>query len=129
MKRLRGNSMVGVLVTVAIILVLVVVLFKGGSVLGIGGSQKVPERADKKGKTVLGRSQLAAKDDVCRSNLGQVRLAIQVAQSSGEEQCPASLQDLKLSSDFLCDPIGKEPYVLDPTTCTVKCVHPGHEKY
>lgn len=124
--RRRGQTLVATLVVIAIMGILAVALLKPWAV---GGTAK-PARADGKGNTVPGLVKLKAEDTVCRSNLGQVRLAIQVATSSGEDAMPTSLNDLRgLPREFLSCPLGKEPYAYDPTTGTVRCVHPGHEKY
>ncbi len=87
------------------------------------------QRADKVGNTVVGQSMARAKDGVCMQNLSQIRQAIMVSRSNGEEGFPASLQELKLPAEMLVDPIGKEPYSYDPETGVVKCEHPGHKKY
>lgn len=122
----RGQTLVGLLIVIAIMAVLAVAVMRPWAV---GGTAK-PARADGKGTTVPGLVKLKAEDTVCRSNLEQVRLAIQVATSSGEDTFPASLGELRgLPKDFLSCPLGHEPYAYDPTTGTVRCVHPGHEKY
>jgi len=126
-RSIRGNSLVGMLVTVAIILVLVVVFFKGSHAFGM--QNNASPRADKHGTTVIGQVRYDAKDDVCRSNLGQVRSAIMIYQSSNDDHFPDNLQELKLPNEFYSCPIDHEPYQYDPTTGTVHCVHPGHERY
>ena len=123
--RQRGQTLVATLIVIAIMGILAVALLKPWAV---GGTAK-PARADGKGNTVPGLVKLKAEDEVCRSNLGQVRLGIQVAQSSGEDAAPQSISDLKLPREFSYCPLGKEPYAYDPSTGTVHCVHPGHEKY
>lgn len=120
--------MIGVMVAVVLILILAVVLLKGGSVFGMGKSAG-PERADKKGTTVLGKTRYAAQDGVCRSNLGQVRSSIQIVQSTNDDKPPESIEETKLGSDFYKCPLGGEPYVYDPSTGKVHCPHPGHESY
>ncbi len=125
----HGNTLVATLVTVVIILVLVVVLFKGSNLFGAkaGGASTRP---DKLGTTVLGQARWSAKDDVCRSNLGQLRSAIQLFEQTNDDQPPHSLTEIKgLGSEFFICPIGSEPYQYDPTTGQVHCPHPGHEKY
>lgn len=87
------------------------------------------QRADQKGETVIGQVKARSQDAVCRSNLSQVRAAIAVAKTSGEDVNPASLNELRLPESMLSDPIGKEPYLYDASTGTVKCPHPGHAKY
>jgi hypothetical protein len=124
----RGNALAGLLVVAAIIL-LATVAFLVGPRLFSGSSAPASPRADGLGTTVVGQVKYAAKDDVCRSNLGQARLAVQVAQTSGEDSLPPSLNDLRLPAQFQACPIGKEPYLYDPTAGTVACPHPGHERY
>ena len=91
--------------------------------LGKGGAPGDPSRAH----SPIER----AKDTVCTSNLKQVRLAIQAANTGSEDERtnPASLTELKLPAEFLVCPEGKEPISYDPNTGIVHCTHPGHEKY
>ena len=125
MRAQRGQTLVASLIVIAIILVLAVVLLRGsGAFTGAPASN----RADGKGTTVVGAVRYEAKDEVCKSNLGQVRQAIQIA-APLDEDFPATLQDTKLPSEFYACPIGKEPYQYDPATGVVRCPHPGHEKY
>lgn len=121
----RGNSLVGILVAVAIVILAVVFYTTGGRFLG--GESK--GRPDGKGETLIGQSVYAAKDDVCISNLGQVRQAISIATDPVDNTFPQSIEETKLGQQFYVCPVGKEPYVYDPTTGTVKCPHRGHEKY
>ena len=125
MKNSRGQKLVATLIVIAIIGVLSVAMWKGS---GAFGSPAASPRKDGKGATVLGQTTYRAKDEVCRSNIGQVRLSIQVNTNTDEEH-PATLQDLKLPSEFYVCPIGKEPYTYDATTGVVACPHPGHEKF
>lgn len=126
MKR-AGNSMIGLLVTAAIILLLTVFFLKGTSVFS-GGSAS--NRKDGLGKTIPGAVKAAATDDVCRSNLNQVRLSLTIAHdSNGDEGWPATIQDTKIGNQFYSCPLGHEPYKYDPQTGTVRCVHLGHEKF
>ena len=123
----KANTLVAMLATTAIILVLVVVLFKGSNAFGL--QTKASPRADGKGTTVLGQVRYDAKDTVCRSNISQVRLAISVYETANDDHPPDNLQELKIGNDFYSCPLGHEPYQYDPSTGTVHCVHPGHEKY
>ncbi len=124
MKNSRGQTLVATLIVLTIIAVLSVAIWKGSGMFGKGGSS----RKDGKGETVLGQTMYRAKDEVCRSNLNQVKQSITLNTSTDEEP-PASLQDLKLPKEFSFCPIGKEPYQYDPATGKVTCPHPGHEKY
>lgn len=119
----KGQTLVATLIVIVIIAMLAVV-FMTGSLSGGKSSRK-----DGLGKTIPGAVKLAARDDVCRSNLGQARLAIQVARSNADDAPPATLEETKLSKDFLTCPIGKEAYTYDAQTGEVHCPHPGHEKY
>lgn len=121
----RGNTLIGMLVVVAIIAIMAVAfLGSRGNSLSVGESQ----RADGKGRTVLGAAKAAAQDDVCRSNLQQIRASIQI-QTTTDDEKPASLDALPGMKSVSSCPIGHEPYVYDPATGTVKCPHPGHGKY
>ncbi len=120
----RGSAMLGTLITVAIICILLVVFMKGGC-----GSNLSSTRADGKGKTIVGLVKADAQDDVCRSNLAQVRQMIQAAEIDNDDKPPASLSDVKVPESMLHCPIGNEAYEYDPATGTVKCPHPGHHKY
>jgi len=126
MNRIRGNTLVGTLITIALMAMLAVVLFKGS---GAFGAKTGPGRKDGKGTTTMGLAELAAKDTVCRSNLGQVRAALQIAESANDEKFPDTLTDTKLPKEFYKCPLGGEKYIYDPATGKVYCPHPGHEKY
>ena len=126
-----GRAMIGVLVAGVLGLVFVLVFVMGGKLPG-GGSltgSTVAPREDGKGTTMIGRVAYEAKDEACKSNLGQTRQSIQIATDPVENTPPASLAETKLSSDFLRCPIGKEPYTYDPATGQVSCPHPGHGSY
>lgn len=125
MKTTSGNSLIGLLVAVFIVVLASVFFVTGGKFLG-GESQ---ERADGKGKTLIGKSLYAAKDDVCISNLNQVRQGINIATDPVENTFPQTIEETRLGTQFYSCPVGKEPYEYDPTTGTVKCPHKGHEKY
>ena len=73
----------------------------------------------------------AARDVECRSNLAQLRQAIEMERQSSENGTPpASLQALRsIPREMLACPVGGEPYVYDPQTGTVHCPHPGHENF
>lgn len=121
----RGNSLVGLLVAVVIVILAVLYFTTGGKFLG----GKVAERPDGKGETLIGRSMYAAKDDACISNLKQVRMGVDIASDPVDGTKPASLQETKLGGQFYVCPVGNEPYDYDPATGKVHCPHKGHEKY
>lgn len=123
----RGNTLIGLLLSVVIIAILSVVFLKGGF---FGPGHSAVSRKDKLGTTIPGAVKLKAQDTVCQSDLQQVRDAIELASSSDADgKFPASLSELKLPSELLHCPIGHEAYVYDPATGQVHCPHPGHEKY
>lgn len=120
----RGQTLAASLIVIAIIAILAVVMLTGSFT---GGKSS---RKDGLGTTTLGASKLAAKDDVCRSNLGQARAALQLATSgSADDAPPASLDELSIGKDFLKCPIGKEAYVYTAESGEIRCPHPGHEAY
>jgi hypothetical protein len=123
----RGQTLVGLLVVLAIMALLGVALMKGSGMFGVPG-KSVSGRKDGKGTTVMGSAEWAARDTVCRSDLAQVRAALQIAETPDGEH-PATLQELKLGAEFYKCPVGGEAYVYDPATGTVHCPHPGHENY
>jgi hypothetical protein len=123
----RGSSLMGLLVGIVIIGILIAVYFTGG--LGMfGGESALPARADGQGKTTVGRAAARAKDEVCRSNLRQVNMSIEVQKTS--DQIPSSLSELGLSQEFLkCAIPPNEAYVYDGQGGRVTCPHPGHENF
>jgi len=122
MKRMKtlGFTLINILATIAIILILAGVLY-----YGIGNSAET-QRADKLGKTTIGRAKLRAKDTECQSNLRQVRMMLQMQPEDSPAQ---SLQDINLPENFKHCPIGHENYIYDSATGQVTCPHPGHERY
>jgi len=136
-KRAGNASLVGLLVAVAIVMVLVIIFLKPGSLLSssapgaskTSGVDVVHERKDKVGETIVGRSMAAAKDDVCREQLAGIRQSIEIHIDPTDDSKPHSLADLQLPKSYCECPIGHEPYVYDPNTGQVHCKHPGHEKY
>ena len=123
----RGSAMVGTMVTLAIICVLLVVFMKGGCGSMLSASDS--KRADGKGVTIMGAAEARARDEVCKTNLAQVRQMLMIAESDNDDKPPASLADLHAPDSTLHCPIGHEAYVYDPATGKVKCPHPGHGKY
>lgn len=122
----KGFTLISTMITIAIIAVLMVGLFYGSGML----QGKTPSaRKDGLGKTVMGQAKYAAKDDVCRSNLGQVRSSIQILSVNEDDKPPEDIHETKLPQEFYSCPVGHEPYVYDPQTGAIHCVHPGHEKY
>lgn len=125
MKANAGNSLIGLLVAVFILILASVFFITGGKFLG--GETK--ERADGKGTTLIGKSIYAGKDTVCISNLGQVRQGITIATDPVDNTLPSTIEETRLGAQFYKCPVGDEPYEYDPTTGVVRCIHKGHEKY
>ncbi len=123
----RGNGLVGVLAAVLIVVVLALVFTVGTGALT--GKSNLPPRPDGQGQTIVGRSLAKARDTECRSNLAQVRLAIQVATDPVDGSKPADLASVRVPAEFRKCPVGDEPYKYDAAEGTVSCPHPGHEKY
>lgn len=117
----RGQTLVASLIVLAIIAILAVVALRGNF-----GEGKSP-RKDGLGITAPGLVRAMAIDTKCQSNLGQVRMAIGLKQTTDDE-FPASIEETRLGSSFYKCPLGKEPYKYDPSTGTVTCPHLGHEK-
>lgn len=124
---MRSVGLIGALVAAAIIVGAVVYLFASPPGTATG-SQPAP-RADGKGTTVIGRPAFEAKDEVCKSNLGNVRLSIQTKTDPVENTFPQSIEELGLPQSTVVCPIDKVPYEYDPQTGTARCPHPGHESY
>ena len=117
----------GLLAAIVIIGVVTVVCLTGGG--GLMGTETVmPDRPDGQGKTTIGKAAARAKDEVCRSNLRQVNMSIEVQKTS--DQIPSSLGELGLSPEFLkCSITPHEAYVYDGQGGRVTCPHPGHESF
>ena len=126
MKKNAGQSLIGIIVSM-VILVGLGLAFAVGT--GVFGSKDVPERADGQGETVVGRSLLAGKDTECRNNLGQMRTSIQIGTDPVSDTPPSTLQATGMSSQFMSCPVGEVDYVYDPSSGKVSCPHPGHESY
>jgi hypothetical protein len=123
----RGQTLVATLIVITIMAILAVVLLKGSGAFSSGPAQS--SRKDGHGTTVLGAAQYAARDDVCRSNIRQVRDALIIVEASNDDKPPEDIHETKLPKEFYACPIGKEPYVYDSTSGQIHCPHPGHEKY
>lgn len=116
LRRTSGLNFVQLLVVVAIVGVLIVYVLP--RYMGSAG----PTASSVRGPIAQ------ARDTVCRSNLDQIRSAIQT-QTIGGGSPPSSLSDLALPPDITKCPSGGEPYRYDASTGRVSCPHPGHEGY
>src|SRR5579862_1388271 len=110
----RGNSLIGLLAVVAILAILAVVFMRGNNVFSAPGTGS--PRPDGKGTTIPGLIKADAQDDVCRSQLRDLRMAIQVAEMNNDDKPPATLQETKQGAEFYKCPVGGEPYQYDPQT-------------
>ena len=122
MQRLRSNGFS--LIEMLVVLVVLVIIASIVTGVYLGG-------AGKKGEAKAHTPMQRAKDAVCINNIHSVRVSISAAHTSDtEEKFPASLNEMReLPAELKSCPEGKEPYVYDPNTGQVNCVHPGHEKY
>jgi hypothetical protein len=118
--------MVASLIVIAIIAILAVVIFKGSGVFGATGQEKA--RPDGRGGTLPGLVTAQAEDSVCRSNLSQLRMAINMQRTTSDTP-PATIEETKLGPNFLKCPMGDEKYQYDAATGEVFCPHLGHEKF
>lgn len=117
-RALRAFGLIEVLVVVALLLLLAAFLLPRY----LGG--KTPE-----GKTVRA-PMTAAKDTVCRTNLGTVRQGLETLKAGDPDGQPApSLAELRLGSEVTRCAVGGEEYLYDPQTGQVRCPHPGHESF
>jgi competence protein ComGC len=116
-----GQTLVASLIVIAIIAILAVVLFRG-----TGENNKA--RPDGRGTTLPGLVKAQAEDEVCKSNLKQVRMAVEMRHTT-DDAFPASLEETRLGANYYRCPMGKEPYSYDPSSGQVECPHPGHESY
>lgn len=126
--RLRGgNTLVSTMAVLVIIAILMVAMMKGSNLFGAPQSP----RADGRGTTVPGLVKAKAEDTVCRDYLRNLRMSLEIAKTSNDDQWPTTLEDTRLGKTYYSCPMGKgkEPYTYDPATGEVHCIHPGHEKY
>jgi len=121
----------GFLTLIELLVVLVIILglfwvFAGPSrsPAGPGGGIATPGGAT----STPGMAIQAAKRVECGSNLQSIRQAIEVYKTTNDGRVPASLDELKLSPDYLRCPVSKQPYTYDPQTGQVQCTTPGHER-
>lgn len=136
MKRLRSEwgyatilELLIALVVICILLLIFLPRYLGGK-SSKGEEAALRELGIKKPQTSAGAIELG-KDVECMNNLKQIRSAITMFQSS-EDQLPSSLRDFVpsyFSESFIKCPVGGEPYLYNPASGTVRCPHPGHEKF
>ena len=134
MSRLRRRSQGGfvtlieLLLVAAIIGVLAYLFLKGGG----PGSRQVEEElgpARPGGPTTIpGRSIEAAKAVDCKSNLRQLRYAIQM-HGMETDKPPASLQEMGVAPKTLKCPVTEDAYRYDPRAGQVNCTVQTHEGF
>ena len=115
------------MLALVIVCILMVVMMQGMGGIGLAGP--TVDRKDGMGKTIPGAARASAQDDVCRSNLSQIREAMAAAKMSSPDGNVSSLDDLSLPQSVLECPIGHERYQYDASTGQVHCPHPGHENF
>ena len=118
----RGQTLVASLIVIAIILICMVIYMKGT------GDSKPIAKADGRGQTTLGNARATAQDEVCKSNLSQVRQLLETAKATDEEAKYATAAEIPGAASVASCPVGKEPYTIDEAG-KVKCPHPGHGKF
>ncbi|MEN6358390.1 MAG: hypothetical protein ABFD83_15055 [Armatimonadota bacterium] len=126
----RGNwSLIGLLVSVAIICVVAAMMFTGGNFSTVKKDSPLLDKSSKK-QTVYGKALDTAKGEDCRQRLNQVRTAIENQKaSSTTEGNPKSLREIDLAPGYLRCPVSNQAYVYDPATGTVHCPYPAHAKF
>lgn len=127
----RPNNETGFLTLIELLVVLVIILglfwvFTGGGRPGApGGLPTTPGGPT----TTPGMAIQQARNLECKTNLSQVRQAIEMHKMANENYPPASLDDLRLPAESTQCPISKLAYTYDPQTGQVRCSTPGHERY
>ena len=117
-KAVSGQTLIGMLAAIAIILILATIFLWPGGKDGDKG----------KGKSMPAQVKERAESVECQSNVRQIRMGVQMNTMAGEP-APKSLAELKYPAEVLQCPVGHQPYKYDPQTGQVQCVYPGHEKY
>ncbi|MBS1717011.1 MAG: hypothetical protein JSS72_04700 [Armatimonadetes bacterium] len=130
MKRKRGGFALLILLAAVVIILIIMVVQERGTATSVAPTSAPPPsaRPDGQGTTVMGGAMVSAKDEVCKSNLNQLRQIISVARTSSDEP-PRDLGEMRAPASIMSCPVGHEPYVYDPQTGRVYCPHPGHGGY
>lgn len=115
---------------VLLILFSAVMCIGGCSKDNSGGSGAVQDTGSEDSSSLVGKSMDAGKAAECRSQLSQIRQAIEVYRV-GNDTNPSSFADLGLpvGEDFFRCPVSGESYLYDPGDGVVKCPTTGHTNY
>ncbi|MFQ3611093.1 MAG: hypothetical protein SNJ72_06290, partial [Fimbriimonadales bacterium] len=117
--------LVGVLVAMAIVGVLVMTWLyygTGGAGGRSAGAEGLPASPP---VSRVGEVRQSAESVECRNNLSQIRMGIQMYQTSNEAN-PAQLTELQIPASMLQCPVSGQPYQYDPASGQVRCPTPGH---
>lgn len=120
-SRYRGQSLVGLLAVVFILIALYMLFFSGGKVgTDTNSTKSLAKQSIEKGDSVQ-----------VMSNLNQIRQVITMYKSDNEGKAPASLDELKKYAKFpdemWINPVDKRPLQYDPATGRIWCDSPGME--
>ncbi|MDH7482266.1 MAG: type II secretion system protein [Armatimonadota bacterium] len=122
---LRNNR--GQLLLIEILVVVAILMLIGYFII----PRYLGERSSPEEGTVAGPKERAESVE-CMNNLRNIRAAIEMYRQTGEGKFPTTLAELESSgvseSIRKCPVSGKE-YKYDPSTGTVSCTYPGHERY
>ena len=129
MKRLlAGESLMGVMIAMAVVAFAVVFFVSGG--FGMMGGEEKEGRDDGLGKTLIGQARYAAEDRACKTQLEQVRQLVGLATDPVDNTRPTALSEVDgLPTGYDRCPIDKQNYEYDAATGEVTCPHEGHEDY
>ncbi|MFN7172560.1 MAG: prepilin-type N-terminal cleavage/methylation domain-containing protein [Fimbriimonadaceae bacterium] len=118
----RAFALIELLIVIVIIALLVTAFSTGG--FGLFGGD-----GEKKGAPQIVRESAIGVE--CQNNIRSVRQAIEMAKLNDIDSFapPQTLEETRLGSNFYICPVGKQPYVYNPSTGQVSCTHPGHEKH
>ena len=110
--RRRGQSLIGLLVVIGIIMVIAVVML--GPRMGRDGVKR---------PGVYKQSMNRAEDVGMNSNISQIQQIIMMYRNDNEGKPPASLDELKRYAKFPAemwiDPLTKQPLIYDPASGTI----------
>jgi hypothetical protein len=115
----RGQSLIGILVSVFLLIGLAAFFLMGRS--GEDG---------KPGKSTLKASMDRAEGVALDSNIGQIQQGISMFKSDNDGKPPASLEELKrylkdYPPEMWVNPLDKKPLIYDPATGTICAEGPG----